>query len=244
MRSRIHGSLDRRTASSSGTHFSAEFSSGFTFNGSSELAWAKYVTFRCKCEPTYAPRFSWPFTVSTSSEKNVATVRAEIDSWKRFKTLRETVFARRVLFERKVRTFQNAILSSKLAFDRNTAAIRKNATMHAGFFFEFAKRYRTQISHAVGMATNPRPRLVDVVPFEKRALKRGINRPYRCRHMRLRRTLETIGIAFEGTKNHLFIDRFLLIERLKSLNIGNQSGAVASHRFHMHSFPYVNARQR
>ena len=106
--------------------------------------------------------------------------------------------------------------------------------MHAGFFFEFAKRYRTQISHAVGMATNPRPRLVDVVPLEKRALKRGINRPYRCRHMRLRRTLETIGFAFESAKNHLLIDRFLLIERLKSFNIGNQSRAIASHRFHMH----------
>ena len=175
--------------------------------------------------------------------KNVATVRAEIGSWERFKTLRETVFARRVLFKRKIRTFQNAIPSSKLAFDRNTAAIRKNATMHTGLFFEFAKRYRTQISHAVGMAANPRPRLVDVMPFEKRTLKRGINRPYRRCHMRLRRTLETIGVAFESTKNHLLIDRFLLIERLKSFNIGNQSGAVASHRLHMHS-PRTSTRDR
>ena len=52
--------------------------------------------------------------------------------------------------------------------------------------------------------------------------------------MRLRRTFETIGVAFESTKNHLLIDRFLLIERLKSFNIGNQSRAIASHRFHMH----------
>ena len=87
--------------------------------------------------------------------KNVATVRAEIDSWERFKTLREPIFARRVLFKRKIRTFQNAIPSSKLAFDRNTAAIRKNVPVHAGLFFKFAKRYRTQISHAVGVATNP-----------------------------------------------------------------------------------------
>ena len=146
----------------------------------------------------YAPRFSCPFTVGTSSEKTSPPLEREIGSWERFKTLRETVFARRVLFKRKIRTFQNAIPSSKLAFDRNTAAIRKNATIRTGLsLLRVREALRTQISHAVGMAAN-RPRLVDVMPFEKRTLKRGINRPYRRCHMRLRRTLETIGVAFES----------------------------------------------
>ena len=167
--------------------------------------------------------------------ENVATVRAKISSLARFKTLRETAFARRVLPKWKARTFQNAIPSSKLALGRNAAAIRKNATMHAGLFFEFAKSNRAQIGHAIGMTANPRPRLVNVVPFKQRAFKRSINRPNRCRHMRLRRAFEAIGVTFKGTKNHLFIDRFLLIERLESFNVGNQSGAIAVHRFHMHS---------
>jgi hypothetical protein len=36
--------------------------------GSAGSATAKYVTFKCKCQLTYAPCFAWQFTVSTSRE--------------------------------------------------------------------------------------------------------------------------------------------------------------------------------
>lgn len=62
-------SLLASTAPSGVNHFTPLFSSGLTVSTFVSSAMRRYVTFRCRCEETYFPRFMWPSTVSTSSEK-------------------------------------------------------------------------------------------------------------------------------------------------------------------------------
>ncbi len=179
-------------------------------------------------------RFSWPFTVSTSSEKTSPPLERKSARGKDSKPCAK-LFARRVLFKRKVRTFQNAIPleqarlrpeyrshTEECARARRSLLRVREALLHAN---QPRRRHGRQSTTTTGRCCATQEACAQT--RHQPSISMSPYAPGAERSKQLESLLRARRITCLSTDS-------LLIERLKGFNVGNQSRAIASHRFHMH----------